>query len=95
MAKVNVSLPDELLSDVDAIAEELKQSRSGFVAEATAKYVTQVRAERAAEKRRRSMEAAFREAREIAKLVPDGPDVTELIRQDRDSGWGRDEHEGQ
>ena len=91
MAKINVSLPDDLLAEVDALSEELKSSRSGFVAEATAKYAGEVRAELAEQERRRRMEAAFREAREIAKLMPDGPDATEIIRQDRDSGWGRNE----
>lgn len=89
MAKVNVSLPDDLLRDVDNLAKELASSRSGFVAEATARYAAEVRAKLAAEERRRRMEAAFREAREIAKLDPGGRDITELIREDRDTDHGR------
>jgi metal-responsive CopG/Arc/MetJ family transcriptional regulator len=89
MAKVNVSIPDDLLRDVDALAEELQQSRSGLVAEATATYVMQVRAEQAAEERRRRISAAIAEMREIGKLVPDGPDATEIIREGRDTDWGR------
>jgi metal-responsive CopG/Arc/MetJ family transcriptional regulator len=88
MAKVNVSLPDELLLEVDRITEELNCSRSGFVAEATAQYLTRKREEIAAEERRRSIEAAMRSAREIAATMPDGPDLTEIIRRDRDSNHG-------
>lgn len=88
MAKVNVSIPDDLLREVDAIAEELNRSRSGFVAEATAQYVTHVRELIAAEERHRSIEAAMRSAREIAQHMPDGPDLTDIIRADRDSNWG-------
>jgi len=87
MAKVNVSLPDELLDAVDALAEALHRSRSGFVAEATARYVTQVRDEIAAEERRRSIEEAMRGAREIAKHAPPGMDTTEIIRRDRDNDY--------
>ena len=88
MAKVNVSLPDELLLEVDRIAEQLKCSRSGFVAEATAQHLTRKREEIAAEERRRSIEAAMRAAREIAATMPPGPDGTAIIRADRDSNRG-------
>lgn len=94
MAKVNVSLPDELLAEVDAIAGELHCSRSGFVAEATAQYLTRKREEIAAEERHRSIEAAMKAAREIAKRMPPGPDPTAIIRADRDSNhghWGLDD----
>ncbi len=87
MAKVNVSLPDELLDAVDTLAEALHRSRSGFVAEATARYVTQVRDEIVAEERHRSIEEAMRGAREIAKHTPPGTDTTEIIRRDRDNDY--------
>jgi metal-responsive CopG/Arc/MetJ family transcriptional regulator len=85
---VNVSLPNELLLEVDRIAEELNCSRSGLVAEATAQYLARKREEIAAEERRRSIEAAMRSAREVAALMPPGPDGTEIIRADRDSDHG-------
>ena len=92
MAKVNVSIPDDLLHDVDEIAAELNYSRSGFVAEATAQYLERKREEIAAEERRRSIEAAMRSARQIAARMPDGPDLTSIIRADRDSNWGHGDY---
>jgi metal-responsive CopG/Arc/MetJ family transcriptional regulator len=88
MAKVNVSLPDELLDDVDALAAELDSSRSGLVREATARYVTQVRAEQAARERAEAIRAAAEQMRDIAKSVPDGTDGATLIRADRDGDYG-------
>jgi len=86
MAKINVSLPDGLLDDIDGLAAELHRSRSGFVAEASARYVADIRSEQAERARREQIGEAIREMREIAKHVPPGRDTTELIREDRDSG---------
>ena len=86
MAKINVSIPDDLLGDVDALAAELHRSRSGFVAEASARYVADLQAERAERERREQIDEAIRGMREIAKHVPPGRDTTELIREDRDAG---------
>lgn len=94
MAKINVSLPDELLETVDSLAAELHRSRSGLVAEATARYVTRLREEQAAEERRASILEAMEGMRELAKHVPPGMDTTEIIRRDRDNDykpWGTDE----
>ena len=86
MAKINVSLPDELLREIDDLAAELDRSRSGLVAEASARYVTELQAERAARERSERIGEAIREARELATHVPPGRDSTELIREDRDHG---------
>jgi metal-responsive CopG/Arc/MetJ family transcriptional regulator len=90
MAKINVSLPDDLLDEIDALAVELHRSRSGLVAEASARYIAELQAEQAAERRRRDIVEARRSAREIAKRIPVGKDTTEIIREDRDSGHGKD-----
>ncbi|MDO8963420.1 MAG: ribbon-helix-helix protein, CopG family [Coriobacteriia bacterium] len=89
MAKVNVSIPDELLEQVDAIAADLHRSRSGLVQEATAQYVARVQDERAREERRESIERAIAGARALAELIPDGEDGTTIIRRDRDTDHGR------
>lgn len=89
MAKINVSIPDELLGQVDALARELKRSRSGLVAEATERYVASVAKERAAREREARIRAAMAAMREIAKHVPPGPPVEEIIRKDRDTDRGR------
>lgn len=88
MAKVNVSIPDDLLVQVDAIAHALHRSRSGLVQEATAQYVARVNDETARAERRRSIESAMTTAREIAGRVPDGEDTTEIIRRDRERDLG-------
>jgi len=89
MAKINISLPDELLEEVDSLADELRESRSGFVREATTRYVTQVQTERAEQLRREEIDHAMRSAREIAQQIPaGGPDAESLIRRDRDSDYG-------
>lgn len=88
MAKVNVSLPDELLREVDALASEIGESRSGLVREATARYVAEVRARQEAERRREEIENAKRLMRSVASEVAPGEDTTDLIRADRESGHG-------
>lgn len=89
MAKINVSLPDELLAAVDEIAREFDRSRSGLVAEATQHYVTNIQGKRAASEREARIRAAMASMREIAKKVPPGPPVEEIIRRDRDTDRGR------
>ncbi|MCE5192287.1 MAG: ribbon-helix-helix protein, CopG family [Actinomycetia bacterium] len=83
MAKVNVSLPDSLLDEVDDIAAALGRSRSGLVQEATALYVAQIRDEQAAEERRRSISEAITGMRELSKHL-EPFDSTAAIRVDRD-----------
>ena len=41
--KTAISLPDDLFSEVDALAKSLGKSRSGLVAEALAEYVAKHR----------------------------------------------------
>lgn len=88
MAKVNVSLSDDLLEKVDALAAEQNRSRSGLVQEATAQYVVRMHDEQEREQRRRTIETAMTDARELAGLVPPGDDATAMIRRDRDGDYG-------
>jgi metal-responsive CopG/Arc/MetJ family transcriptional regulator len=83
MAKVNVSIPDELLDEIDELASAVDTSRSGFVQEASARYIAQIRAE--AERRARSerIERAMSDMREIADEVADFDGVA-AIRHDRE-----------
>ena len=85
MAKINISIPDDLLKDVDALAAELARSRSGLVAEATARYVTEVREEQAAAERRERIDRAMDSARQIADTFG-AFDGTASVREDRDHG---------
>ena len=89
-AKINVSIPDELLAEVDAIAREFNRSRSGLVAEATERYVAGITEERAAREREARIRAAMasRFARSRSEFPP-GPPAEEIIRRDRDTDRGR------
>lgn len=85
MAKINVSMPDALLGEVDALADEAHVSRSGFVAKATARYVTELREERAEAERRERIHRAIEGLKRISKGVGE-LDATAAIRWDRDHG---------
>lgn len=87
MAKINISIPDELLSQVDALALERHSSRSGFVAEATARYVTSVLQERAEQKRRESIDRALEKAQRIGARFGT-IDGAASVREDRDRDQG-------
>lgn len=83
MAKVTISIPDDLLAEVDALAAELNESRSGIVQEATASYVTAVAENRSQAERRARIEAAIKTARSLAPSIGSF-DATAMIREDRD-----------
>lgn len=84
MAKINVSIPDGLLDEVDEAATWLKRSRSSLIQEAAAAYVAQLREERAAAERDADITSARRGIRELARdLEPF--DGTAAVRADRDS----------
>ncbi len=86
--KVNVSLPEHLVSEIDEAAAELGLSRSGFIAEASTRYVADVRDLTAEERRRKDMERAIEGLRRIRDEMPEGYhfDYVAQIRADR----GRD-----
>ena len=85
MAKVNVSLPDGLLDDLDELAAQLKRSRSGIVQEATALYVARMREEREEAERRESIRGAIKGMAKLAtELEPF--DAAATVRADRDRG---------
>ena len=88
MAKVNVSLPDDMLTDVDALALQLHRSRCGLVQEATAQYLTATRERLEREERARTVSAAAAGMRELAARIPVGRDCAESIRDDRDNDYG-------
>lgn len=85
MAKVNISIPDELLDQVDALAAELELSRSGLIQEASARYVTATREEQARIEREQSIDEAIRIARELSRRIPPF-DAEAAIRYERDHG---------
>ncbi len=87
--KVNVSLPEHLVSEIDEVANELGISRSGFIAEAASRYVADVKNLSAEEMRRRDIQRARATWRRIGATLPPEA-VDEMIsqtRRDRDRGW--------
>lgn len=84
--KVNVSLPEVLVSEIDEAAASLGLSRSGFIAEASSRYVTDVKNLSAQEQRKKDIERAFSSFRRIgAKLTAeDVQDMIDQTRRDRD-----------
>jgi predicted transcriptional regulator len=87
MAKVNVSMPDALLAEIDGLALELHRTRSGLVQEAAAHYVADLKGERARIAHEQRVLKAMEAMRQIALEV--GPfDATAAIRADRDGDHG-------
>ena len=86
--KVNVSLPEHLVSEIDEAAAELGLSRSGFIAEAATRYVVEVREHTAEERRRKDIERAIEGFKRIRDDMPEDYrfDYVAQIRADR----GRD-----
>jgi hypothetical protein len=86
--KVNVSLPPELVAEIDEVAAELGLSRSGFITEASARYVADVRTLSAEEKRKREFDDALTHMREVGKRIPKDVDYIAIIRKFRERhGW--------
>jgi metal-responsive CopG/Arc/MetJ family transcriptional regulator len=68
--KVNVSLPEGLVTEIDEVADGLGMTRSGFVAEASARYVADVKNLTAEEQRRKDIARALATFRRIGAQIP-------------------------
>lgn len=77
MAKVMISIPDDLLARLDALAEANRESRSGFLRRLAERELLSAEA-----KRRKEIEDLLAKA-----TVPEGMggDAVRLIREDRES----------
>lgn len=85
-AKVTISLPAELLAAIDAEAEALGESRSGFIQEAASRYVVEKHDAMSKEERRRSVERAIEGMKKIAATPSLDPRPTlEILREMRDN----------
>jgi predicted DNA-binding protein len=87
--KVNISLPEGLVERIDEAALELGMTRSGFVAEASARYVADVNNLGTEELRRRDIQRARATWQRIGATLPPGAieDMIAQVRRDRDRGW--------
>lgn len=82
--KVNVSLPHDLVDKIDAAAGEEGLSRSGFIAEASAHYLTAREQARAEEQRRVDIEKAIATFRSAGASIPKDTDFVQMIREQRE-----------
>jgi metal-responsive CopG/Arc/MetJ family transcriptional regulator len=82
--KVNVSLPPDLVAEIDAVAAERGLSRSGFIAEASAHYLADQKALSVEEQRKRDIDRAMADIRERGKKIPRDYDYVAAIREDRE-----------
>lgn len=83
MTKLNISMPQELLGEIDAEATALGLTRSGLIQEASARYVATARADREAERRRLRIEAAAVRMREVGERLGLRGDAAELVAEAR------------
>ena len=84
--KVNVSLPEHLVSEIDEAAGALGLSRSGFIAEASTRYVADVKNLSAAEQRKKDIERAMAGMARLGSKLnkQDIQDLMDQVRRDRD-----------
>ncbi len=85
MGKANISFPDGMLEEVDRRAAATGTTRSAFIQEATARYISQLDYDTEREARRERIERARIHMAEIGASLPPGPDGVTLIRQMRDA----------
>ena len=76
MPKVNVSLPHEVLLELDRAARESHTSRSAFLVQAVQHYLEEQEAERQQERRRRAAERI----KEIAEQIGPWDATAEVIK---------------
>ncbi|MCL5292705.1 MAG: ribbon-helix-helix protein, CopG family [Actinobacteria bacterium] len=83
--KVMISMPSELLGEIDSAADEEHRSRSEVIREASRRYLI----ERSAKRRRPIDDPKIREALEVmdrlAKKIKPDWDSTKTIREMRDT----------
>jgi metal-responsive CopG/Arc/MetJ family transcriptional regulator len=85
MAKVNISLPDGLLDEVDRRADAERTTRSAFLQEAAAHYITSLDQDAQRSARSERIGAAIAKMREVGSRIPRKVDGSETIRHFRDA----------
>lgn len=84
MGKVNISLPDGLLEEIDRRADQHGMTRSGFLREAAGRYISTLDEESQARAREKRLGQALEKMRSIAPSVG-APDAAKVIRELRDA----------
>lgn len=90
MARINISVPDDVLSKVDHYKKIKKVNRSQFLADAAIEYFSIIDEKLDAEKRIKAWERLFKTREEIKKFWPkEKIDVVEEIRKMREERMQR------
>ena len=86
VAKITISIPPELLVEIDDLAAESGESRSFLMREAASQYLTARREVDAAAARRRGVDQALELLQEIGSMpVLDDRPSLEILRELRDN----------
>ena len=83
MTKLNISMPQELLDEIDAEASALGLSRSGLIQEASVRYVLRAREDRETEARCLRVGAAAARMRRIGVEFGPADDTAQLVAEAR------------
>lgn len=95
VAKITISLPEELVSEIDSLAAERGASRSLIIREAASELVTAARREKRRQERQAGVDralgalAALRSA--PGRTGRSGTSILRDIRDSDDGGWPREE----
>lgn len=84
MPKINISMPDEVIEEIDRRAQATGTTRSGFLRDATAHYAAELDAEAAAKARSERVMSALEKMRSLAPAVG-APGADAVIRELRDA----------
>lgn len=84
MGKINISLPDGLLEEIDRRADAAGATRSGFLQDAAAHYLTALDEEAERVAREKRMGLALKKMRSLAPVVG-APDSAKVLRHTRDA----------
>ncbi|MBM3706429.1 MAG: hypothetical protein FJW66_07895 [Actinobacteria bacterium] len=89
MARINISIPEEIIKKVDTYKEMVKISRSGFILNALENYFTQVERKLLEDKKKDAYQSIL-SLRETVSPLFKGWDSTSEIRKLRDTRWAGD-----
>lgn len=84
MSKINISIPDGLLEEIDRRADQHGLSRSGFLREAAGRYISTLDEEAQVKAREKRLGRALEKMRSIAPALG-APDTARVIRELRDA----------
>ena len=85
--KINITIPEKILKDIDNFCVSEKISKSWLIREATSQYIASISKKRELEKKKKDMEWAvitMEKLREKSKGFTDEKTGAEVIREFRD-----------